>query len=96
MQFSSLVTFGHAIQHSFVLAWGHMNTSMTRQVIEECTVFIFPVPQMGSGKKNMHDSLGIVEHMWNPFKTCSFPHAAGKDMASACWKDSDFGSHCHA
>jgi hypothetical protein len=51
VQFSSLVTFGHAIQHSLILASGHMNASMSHQVIKECNVFIFPVPQMGSGKK---------------------------------------------
>ena len=43
-----------------------MNASMTCQVIKECTVFIFPAPQMGSGKKNMYDSLGIIDHVWNP------------------------------
>ena len=97
MQYSSLETFGHAIQHSFVLAWGHMNASMTRQVIKECTVFIFPAPQVGSGKKNMHDSMGIVKHVWNPsFTTCSFPQVAGKDMVNACWKDCDFCSNFHA
>jgi hypothetical protein len=74
MQFSSLVTFGHAIQHSFILAWSHMNTSMTCQVIKECILFIFPAPQMGSGKKNMHDSLGIVEHVWKPLlQSVRFP-----------------------
>jgi hypothetical protein len=60
VQFSSLVTFGNAIQRSIVLAWGHMNASMIHQVIEECTVFIFPAPQIGSSKKNMHDSLASL------------------------------------
>ena len=74
-----------------------MTAPMTCQVIEECIVFLSPVTQMGGGKKNMHDSLGIVEHMWNPpFTTCFFPQAAGKNTANACWRDSDFCSNCHA
>jgi hypothetical protein len=38
-------------------------------MMEECIAFIFPMLQMGGGKKNMLGSLVIVEHVWNPLCT---------------------------
>ena len=60
MQCSSSVTLGQAIRNSVVAAEAQMN------VIKECIAFICPMLQMGGGKKNTHDFLVIVEHMWNP------------------------------
>jgi hypothetical protein len=53
--------------------------------------------QVGCGKKNMHGSLVIVEHVWNPTGTnFSFPQGGGQDTVKICWGDSDFCSNCHA
>jgi hypothetical protein len=50
--------------------------------IEEHTAFIFPTLKMGHDKKNMHGSLVITEHVWNPLCTnFSFPQAVGDDTA---------------
>jgi hypothetical protein len=63
VQLASSVTFGHAIQHSFVSAEGQMNASMTCQplkYIRGMNAFVSPVLQIGGGKKNTHGCLVII------------------------------------
>ena len=100
MQVSSLVAFYNAIQHSVVSAEGQMMHPLLVSsyiAIEKRIAFISPILQMGGGKKNMHGSWLIIEHMWNPLCTnILFPQAVGEDMVNICWRDSDLCSSCHS
>jgi len=63
VQFTSLVTFGHAIQHSFVSAEGQMNASMTCQPLKYnrgLNAFMSAMLQIQGGKKNTHGCLVII------------------------------------
>ena len=100
VQYSSSVTFGHAIHHSVFSAKGEMNESMTLQTLK-CDRGMhwlnLPNATDGGGKKNTHGSLVMVEHVCNPLCTnFSFPPAVGEDTVNTCWRDSDFCNNCLA
>jgi hypothetical protein len=76
--------------------WTHPWIVNCYNATEEGIVFISPMLLMGSGKNNMHGSLVIVEHIWNPLcEKFWSPQAVGENTVNTYGRDSNFCRKCH-